>query len=975
MQKTYSIGILLILSFTLSLLEAQVYYDFEDDSANWQSAQSGLWDFSSEKAALGNNSLRYTISAPYTSNGIVSIETGYTISKVRTAHINGENIIIASSFEGTVLGLSYDGTILWKNELSGFYNHDVWCDDISGDGDDEILLANADGSIYCLNSKGEKLWDFRPNEAPMNAVTVVHKNNIPYVVCGGYDLCFYYLDTVGTQLKSVHSSTYSKEKSWGTGTVPDKYLHITNFIRPFKAENGDEHFVVIGSLNQNSASGGAYLFEPLANSPYQNIDYSSSSPIGDLSIVDYNGDGNDDFLLGTSNMINDSRFIGLDFTTEDTLIQKTFTPNDYNNSFDRFGYRVLQSRMIDDGGEEKLAALFGACMFIMDTDFSEDNLEVLTTKYAYNDLWQDDESGRLILASAQSGGSAIHVIDPSHANWKTAYQELTPPGKIASILDNTSIARAQLKNYDEANYPAPNSKIAYFMTESRTGVEDILDEAAQSEHLQFLNGYHVSHCEVWDRSNLSSELYQDKRDGRKKYDLTQQESLDMLLPLYDDTCGVAHWGGHGNDPMFFSLETRKKEIDYANGKKSVMIFPELEAHNDDFASVLEEHFRPLAEYAKGKNVNIFVRTKHLFWQSIAHMPLWELMQSGDYADVFVPAMEETTDKSMELSIASRMGFWMSGATDSWGARCARDNTSYNRLRQHSHQMLPNHFLRQMIYNVSSGAQYLNNFSVDQEYFSFLWELISSGALYIPQREDLLSISPVHLSMIEPDEYYLNEGNNAKWLTFYDKQKEEDNKLVFSHLNGTWPAAPVTEWDFSSYAAGEKERRLNYLPAYNNGLVLITPVEAPYFADNMGQRKKIAEQLHPIYRNIMTEYITDGRNYISQDSSSVYPAETYYTTIKQEIEEKAKLLPLTVDGDVAWVVAQTSPTHLRLTIIDGAYLNPSDKTAKINFHTVNPVTMKDMLDNSLFDINDTSNISVKIPCGLFRFIDIELSEAL
>lgn len=957
------------------IVQAQVYYDFEDNTDSWHTTDTSLWEFSTQESALGKQSLRYSISAPYISNGVTSIETGHTISKVRIAQKDGEQVIVASSYEGMIMVISQDGIILWKNELTGYYNHDVWCADITGNGNDEILVANANGAVYCLDEKGEELWNFHPNEAPMNAVTVVHHNNIPYVVCGGYDLSFYYLDSVGRQLKSIHSSTYSEEKSWGDGVVPDKFLHIVNFLRPFKTASGEEHLCVIGCLNQNSTPGGAYLFEPLANSPYADIDYTSASPIGDLAIADLTGDGNDDFLLGTSNMIHDSRLHLLDFNTEESFEQKQFVPNDFNSQFERFGYRVLQPRLIQDEGTEKIMGLFGNTIFLLNKELEENSLEVINTNYSYNDICLDELTGNIILASAQSGGSAIHIIDPSDANWKTAYQELSPPGNIQSMLTNTAQARTLLENYNKTSYPAANAKSVYFMTEVRDGAEDVINATANSEYLQFLRGYHVSHCEEWDRSIISSEKYREKRDTRKTYDYTQLQALDMLLPLYDDTCGVSHWAGHGNDPLYFSLETRKKEIDYANGKKSVMIFPELEAHDEDFASVLEEHFRPLAEYAKGKNVNIYIRTKHLFWQSIAHMPLWELMQSGDYADVFVPAMEETTDKSMELSVAARMGFWMSGATDSWGARCARDNTSYNRLRQHSHQTLPNHFLRQMVYNVASGAQYLNNFAVDQAYFSFLYELIASGVLYVPNREDLLSISPVHLSMIEPDEYYLNEGNNAKWLTFYDEQKEEDNKLVFSHLNGTWPAAPVTPWDFSSYAAGEKERRLNFLPAYNNGLVLITPVEASHFADNMGNRKPIAEQLHPIYKNIMSEYITDGRNYIAADSSETYPAETYYTTIKQDIEEKAKLLPLTVEGDVAWVVAQTSPTHLRLTIIDGGYLNPSNKAAKVTFNTVSPIKMVDMLDNTNFNIEDTSNVGVDIPCGLFRFIDIELSEAL
>jgi len=38
--------------------------------------------------------------------GVASIDTGYTISKVRTALRDGASYIVASSYEGTVLGIS-----------------------------------------------------------------------------------------------------------------------------------------------------------------------------------------------------------------------------------------------------------------------------------------------------------------------------------------------------------------------------------------------------------------------------------------------------------------------------------------------------------------------------------------------------------------------------------------------------------------------------------------------------------------------------------------------------------------------------------------------------------------------------------------------------------------------------------------------------------------------------------------------------
>ena len=87
------------------------------------------------------------------------------------------------------------------------------------------------------------------------------------------------------------------------------------------------------------------------------------------------------------------------------------------------------------------------------------------------------------------------------------------------------------------------------------------------------------------------------------------------------------------------------------------------------------------------------------------------------------------------------------------------------------------------------------------------------------------------------------------------------------------------------------------------------------------------------------------------------------------------MPLTVSGEVAWVVAQTSPTHLRLTLIDGGYINPSDKTATVTFHTVKPTKMTDLLSKETFALAHPSAVTVNIHCGLFRFIDIELEEPL
>ena len=907
------------------------------------------------------------------SDGLVSFNTGLTVSKVRIAKFGKKKAIIASSYEGVLFAMSsFRGTVLWSNALSGYMNRDVWCGDVTGDGVDEIFAANADGMLYCLDSEGNELWNFKVNDAPMNAVcTLKDKEGIPYVVCGGYDMNVYYLSSEGKLLKTLNSRTYSKEKSWGKGPkrVPPKFRHIANFLRPVKSGDGNELLALHAAINSNSARGSIYLFEPLADKPVQSLPVKSGGAVGEMRVGDIDGDGGEELLTGASSMRDDAR---LNVFRQADKSVTDFALASLRRQIDGFGYRVVQPEIMNINGENRYFILFGARIVLLPQGMDAKKAEVLACKYAFNDMWKD--GSRIILASAQSGGSCIHILDTSVEGWKDSYVNLDPPGKISRILRNTAQARHQLKSFNRPQWEREPLPI-YLMTESRMGVEDIIENISTNYSSPlFLKSKHLPRVEDWDRSGFGNEFYEKRRDRRKKYVLNQDEMVAELTPLFEEAPGIAYWGGHGNDPLMISLPAQKRIIDAAEGKKTVMIYPEMEQHDDNFAYVMKNHFYPLAEYARGKNANIFVRTKHAFWHSIVYMPFWSGLLSGEYADIFVPALEETTDKTMEQSVAARLGIWASGAVDQWGARCARDNTSYDRLRQHSHQELPNHFLRQMVYNISCGAQYINNFPVDQKYMSFLWELIAKGALYVPKRSELLSLSPVHIGMTEPDEHFLDIGNNVKWVTFFDEKEEIGNPMVFGRLNGTWPGAPNTEWDYSRYAAGVKERRLNYLPPFEHGIVMLAPPQNGIYADKDAPRGKLVDHLHPIYKGIMKEYISDGRDYISTDGAERFSADEYYRTVEDDIRKSSRKLPITVSGGLAWVVAQSSPTHLRLTLIDSGYINPGAKTATVHFHTVRPKKVRDVLAESEFFVCGDST-QIEIPCGLFRFIDVELNEPL
>ena len=912
-------------------------------------------------------------------DGINSIDTKHTISKVRVATNKNSNYIIGSSFEGKILAFDYDGKNMWTNTLSGYMNHDVWCDDITGDGNDEILAANADGHLYCMNNTGELLWKFKENDAPMYSVCAITNEGTSYVVCGSYDKNLYYLSPQGKKVKTLASSAYNTRKQKGKGKNKTTKEHIVNILRKINAVDGSEHLVMHITSNSMQDKGEVLFFEPLADKPYKKKVFKNKKPLGDLRVTNYLGDGKEEILAGTSNHLSKSNICKYNLNDDTNLVLNV---GKRRNDFGGFAYLVSQVELVPKGNSFEYFALVGPCIALMNSDFDFSATEILKGKYSFNDMWHDKENNKIILASVQSGGSNVHVIDYTNDKWKKTYQNLAPQGKIQSILDNTEIAKQDLARFEAPNWER-KPKPVYFVsdlnaTKKREPSKDIVEAIHAKYESPIFLGYRNTKKEdpmSWNRDTMSNVFYRERRDKRMDYSGTQDEILDILKPIYKDYKGLAMWGGHGNDPYFYSMDTRKKILDAANGKKTVFIFPELENDSKDFEYVLANMLYPLAEYGSSRNLNIHLRCKHIFWQGAAHRELWSRLSSGEFADVFVPSMEETTDKSMELSVSGRMGFWMSGAVNQWGTRCVPDNIAFDRLRQFGGQRLPNHFLRQTIYNLANGATHLNNLSMDKEYMSLVWELVAKGALYVPNRDELLSLSPVHLSMTEPDKHYLDEGSDVKIVTHYDELVEKENKMVFSHLNGSWPGAPNTEWDFSRYAANETERRLNFIPSYNNGLVLITPVQKGALSKNNLPRGKMIDKMHPYYKNIMKEYITDGRNYISKDGSQTYPAETYYKDIKEDIESSSKLLPLAVSGDIGWVVAQTDKLHLRLTLVDAGYINPSETEVTVMFHQANPEVMKDILSGETFDISNIKSVKVTVPCGGFRFIDIELSEEL
>ncbi len=480
----------------------------------------------------------------------------------------------------------------------------------------------------------------------------------------------------------------------------------------------------------------------------------------------------------------------------------------------------------------------------------------------------------------------------------------------------------------------------------------------------------------WRSKLYKGNKYFKTRDRRFKYVASAEEIITHFTKHLEKAPGLSMWGGHGNDPLFYELSTLIAIADAGakKGKPVVFIFPEMNDHDGDFLFLLENHIFPLADHLQKIGGKIGLRSKNVYFQGPFHTEAWKRVVDGGYADVFIPMMEETTDKTQDMSVAGRSGLWASGVAEAWAVRCSRDDPSFDRSRQFSSQKLGNHFLRKTIFSLAYGATYIHNYYFDKEHQTLALELLDKEALYVPKPEEILSYSPVHLSIYEPNERYLEQAENNKWNTFFNLEEENQNPAVFSHLNGSWMGGALTPWDYSTYASGVVDRRQNPIANYPNGLVLITPVQDGPLASKESTKGKLTDRMHPMYRDIMKEYITDGVDYISADGKKRMKADSYYTQIAKDIEEGAKKLPINVKSkegkQLGWVVAQMSPNHLRLTLVDGGWLNPNDQTAVVTFNTIKPVKVTDVLSNETIATKGNT-VQIEVPCGMFRFIDIEI----
>jgi hypothetical protein len=235
-----------------------------------------------------------------------------------------------------------------------------------------------------------------------------------------------------------------------------------------------------------------------------------------------------------------------------------------------------------------------------------------------------------------------------------------------------------------------------------------------------------------------------------------------------------------------------------------------------------------------------------------------------------------------------------------------------------------------------------------------YSMLDKGIITIPKADDILAVSDVCIGIKDPSPEFIEHGGNGWGISDY---KPENKTFVFDRLDCFWGGAPTLPHDFSYYGTGTKNRMLNFLPKNPYGFV-------PFVSDNIDLQK---------HRRFNQKFTTDGE-YFYDENGLKHTAEEYKQVVENKLKKSALLLPVRVEGDVAWNVVRIDPNHIRVFLIDPGYVDPAERKATVIIQHLNAISARDILNKVDIPITEKA-FEVTVPAGIFRIIDLTLKDKI
>jgi lambda-carrageenase len=848
---------------------------------------------------------------------------GHAVYHLRPATVAKRDgrAIVSASFDGSVQSHTPQGRWLWTAQTGGNMPFDLATADIDGDGLDEALVASADGALYAIDHDGKPLWTFR-RTAPLYQVAAARLGDGSVVILtGGVEQVLYEISAKGQVLGTLKTEHCIRHIRAGdiSGTGRD-YAAVAT------ASTGLTGILSLMTVDPEG------LKPVWSKRNLGSFAFNTGRRFFSMELLDLNKDGRQDILL-SNGWGENGKIYAFDHTGK-----QLFAASD--KRIPNASYRMNLLQHVKLPGDEYVLGLFANMLIVYNLDGT--CRQVLTAHYDFANGAFDRETRTYYLGSSPSGGDGIYALHLDRPGWQAAFESVRPVGTLAQLERNVKELERQVAGFQAPPYqPAPRTVTAIARNPSGRSYSKV----------RFVDQLTLSQ-----RSDGCAEVWCRDKDGRQSYSLTAD---DIVARARDkETAGQDFliWAGHGR-AAFMPLSTMERILQAAPRHFYGFEFAEMEGVDDGMREVVEKIIFPLAELCrKHGGRKIVFRNKNIFYTGALYVPFWrKVLTDPGLRDVFVPALEETNSRTPELSLAGRIGLWLTGNFNRWASRVVTDDACFDRMWEWSSQQVMSLHVRHSIANAAAGAEVFFNsvhqgpFSRELErQFTPFYDMLEKGIIHVPLREDLLSVSGVALGMkTPPSELYLKHGINGHRYTF---PQDDHSPLVFDRLDAYWGAAPLLPHDFSYYAMNVRRRTPNFLPETPYGLVAIIPDDTALAGSRFD-------------RTIST----DGQHFYDSSAGRHGPAE-YKSVVVNALREHAARLPVLVRGSVQWSAVRIDSTHIRVTLVDPGYLDPADREANVIFQGVDATACTDILRREALPIADRT-VHVRVPMGTLRILDI------
>lgn len=873
---------------------------------------------------------------------LTGFSTGSHIYHVKPATLkNGIRGVVGAAYDGKVLGYSADGKRLWSSQAGESFPYDLFVDDIDGDGKDESMIASSDGTLYVLNHKGRLLWSYTTPAPLYNVCTVQGNDGKKYIITGGIDKHIYKLSATGTKVDAYVPDDSSNKQAGVVRHVISGDMYGT----------GKEYVIAVITYSVNRTNLMMMLdpddmSKPVWVTDFNDLDLKAKKKfIGRCMVQDINKDDKCEILLPYYSSKQTRGEMAV-FNSEGGFIEN-HESTAFNDQLRSRDYRMAQLSYVNipSMSDEYVLLFFASDILVRNLDGEVRAIYSAPASFAGGEF--DPETNTYYMASDISGGDAIYALKLDNDHWGEAFENIQQVGRIKEIQGNIRTLDEQIDAFVMPSYQQSISKDHLI---SLNHIDPKIESALTNDAIHFPKNYLWT--EDYDRSSLS-EYWATHKDKRKKYDMTAEQIIAEATRLEAEGQDFTVWAGHTTDPFYFSMSTAEEILKAAPNHFKMFIFSEFAKSDENMDYAIKNRLIPLAELCQQYGTaKVFFRNKNIFWTGTFYNPIWAQLYNEKYKDVLIISTEDTNTRTAELSLAGRMGIWLTGAVDNWGTRMVEDNASYNRQYEWSSQKTQSHYMRNMVYHMSQGAKYLQNFVLPENDQTIpIYKMIDKGILITPEREDILSISDVALAMKSPDEGYIEHGENGHNIALFDPTYDE--KYVFDQLDCYWAGYPTAKHDFSNYGYGVKNRMSNFLPNTYYGMIPILPddydIEGSRFVDKI---------------------TTDGKYFYDENNTKQEP-DIYRKTVVKKLNQARKRMPVVVEGDVAWTVVRIDNSHLRIYILDSGYVNPEERQATIKLQNMNGTKAKNILTQETLKIKNNT-IHVTVPAGVFSIVDVTFS---